>query len=808
MKNYKKGLLAAMVLSAMSLMAAEDKTIKVTTFVDEDGENLSACSLREAIKTAKLDASYGGCNVGRTIRNDGTAPDVIQLEEGVYKIERELLVESSVNIFGKNAFNYTTRSPITNLYPTKEPLKTTIDGQGKTRLFSTIDTQASLNVNQVILKGGYAAKNPNTVNSGHGGAFAVAGNLGIYSSEIVRSHAAAEGGAIYAVGQNTEKTIKIEDSLIHQNTADQYGSVIAMDCKANLTSTQIRLEINNSSLVRNGGTQDRSMLDVCGQVLVDITNSTITQNKASEQILKFVNEANRPLTRNSSLSALSNTIVENEAPSILNYDDTPSISLGYNVLAFNKGLSCLYGSKQTDPDQQKIRFAFYHNAIQTTGNSSCALPKLDEDTSFPYEYVDLSSVSLTNVLSPFLEPAADNRYLGIYYPIDRKSDTDLIDIKGTDCNPVDQRGVERIVDATLTLDPEAKNTCDIGSVEARRLTAADVDELKNNSLTELYTHFQDNIDDIKAILNDKDTPKEEIAGLNEELKEFEDLQKYTKQYAKYRAIYVNPFNLAMPSESLDGSTIKLHVLNKDNFDVEMKVLGVGEFVGTGASAGVNGTQDPALKCEWKPEMSRMMMYRTDSKVTSATDSEYCSYTLRNKKTGETSSGILKATFVNIAPLAKDDEYRIDPSNNLMVTVNPLENDNDDGDGPISTINSAKPPFYVNKDGLETPIRIVDLGPGLAVNAERQGPCPDKYQRETCYGGKLSFSVKNNFSQYDYPVSYTVFDADEQLSNTATILLKNTAKNTNTSSSGGGAFGLLSLLGLVSVGLYRSRRLFK
>ena len=46
-----------MILSAMSLMAAEDKTIYVTTFADEDGENTSACSLREAIKTAKLDKS-------------------------------------------------------------------------------------------------------------------------------------------------------------------------------------------------------------------------------------------------------------------------------------------------------------------------------------------------------------------------------------------------------------------------------------------------------------------------------------------------------------------------------------------------------------------------------------------------------------------------------------------------------------------------------------------------------------------------------------------------------------------------------
>ena len=49
MKNYKKGILALAILSTMSLMAAEDKTIYVTTFDDEDGENVEKCSLREAV---------------------------------------------------------------------------------------------------------------------------------------------------------------------------------------------------------------------------------------------------------------------------------------------------------------------------------------------------------------------------------------------------------------------------------------------------------------------------------------------------------------------------------------------------------------------------------------------------------------------------------------------------------------------------------------------------------------------------------------------------------------------------------------
>lgn len=60
MKNYKKGLLALMVLSAMSLMAAEEKTIEVNTFEDENGENLDNCSLREAIFAAHKNAAFGG----------------------------------------------------------------------------------------------------------------------------------------------------------------------------------------------------------------------------------------------------------------------------------------------------------------------------------------------------------------------------------------------------------------------------------------------------------------------------------------------------------------------------------------------------------------------------------------------------------------------------------------------------------------------------------------------------------------------------------------------------------------------------
>lgn len=802
MKNYKKGLLAAMILSAMSLMAAEDKTIYVTTFADEDGENNNACSLREAIRTAKLDKSYGGCNVGRTLRLDGSAADVIQLEAGEYKLDRELIVESALKIYGKTPFSYTRRSPITNLYPTREALKTTISGQKKTRLFNSMASQSSLEIYHLILKDAYAVKAGQDL--GNGGAFYVAGPLTIMNSEIVNSQAATEGGAIYSVAMNTEKNITIQDSLLHQNKANSYGSVLAMECLGNLGMTQTNVAINASSIVNNGSTNTASILDFCGYASVEINNSTIAKNttNATGSILRMINQPGRPLSISSSLTAVSNTIVENTAKSTLFYDNVGSKYFGFNILAFNQGLSCEYALNQGNPTkEQQVKFYTTQNAIQSTGPSRCVLPPLEDKATS--NNLDVSASDINSLLTAYLEPAIDNRFLGMYYPRNNRTTTDLVDVGVSGCMEQDQRGIDRVIGSTLTLNPDAKNTCEIGSVEIRRLTAADITDLKNSNLIELNTFYQENIDDIKRIIADKNTPADELPGLKEELKEYEDLLKYTKQYQKYRAIYINPFTLAMPQETLLSKTVQTKIFNSKNYDISVKSLGVGELIGTGSSTSVKGDpNDPNLKCEWKPDLNRIMMYRTDGKQTSLVDMEFCSYTLKDKATGISSAGILKAAFNNIAPIAKSDEYWISPENNLTVTVNPLENDSDDGDGPLP---SGKSAFYQDKEGKEIPIRIVKIPAGVSLNAERQGPCPDTYQRETCYGGKLTFSVRNNLSQADYSMQYTIFDADEKMSETATILLRNTVKNANTSSSGGGSFGIWGLFGLFGLVVYRRLR---
>ena len=55
------------------------------------------------------------------------------------------------------------------------------------------------------------------------------------------------------------------------------------------------------------------------------------------------------------------------------------------------------------------------------------------------------------------------------------------------------------------------------------------------------------------------------------------------------------------------------------------------------------------------------------------------------------------------------------------------------------------------------------------------------------------------------MQYQVFDAEELISEPASIILRNVAKDTNTSSSGGGSFGIWGLFGLLGLAGYRRVR---
>ncbi|MEB6563935.1 CSLREA domain-containing protein [Acinetobacter towneri] len=803
----------------MSLMAADDRVIQVTTFEDQNGEDLNNCSLREALVAAKKNIAFGGCSAGNTNRG---STDYIQLKEGEYILNSELRPESMVRIYGAAALDYKQRDPLIHRYPSIAPLKTSINAQGNSRILNTSDTQASVALYDLVLKNGNAngGGNLNAKDQGKGGAVFVAGPLSANNIEIQNSKA-EQGGAIYVVAHQTERQVNLENAFIHHNQA-KVGSVLAMDCQANLVNTRSVIHVNRSSIIQNGATDSQSTFDLCGQPELKVSTSTIAQNQANANqghIFNLVHSDQHPLSTLSQVSLESNTIVENQAFSTLFYDQHPRIALFFNVLAFNQGKSC---RSAQDLNQQQLNIATLRNAIlpasATAEQGECDLP---ETASSSYELsknIDLTGLSFDQLLQPLQAPSAYNLFLPLYYPkrgVDPSKD--LIDVEGFGCAEEDQRGLARVSNATLTLNPDAKNSCDIGAVEVMRLNAADITSLSNISYERLLDGYQEQIDRTQASIDQNKTSDQALlTQARADLKTLQDLLNHTKAKQQYRAIYIDPFALALKQDepTADGQFVQLKQLNSENFSIQTEALGIGAVSGTGTTFNVDKlTQDPLFKCEWDTQLQRILMYRLNDKVTELTDSAYCKYTITSKSdSNHHSSGLLEGKFNNIQPIAKDDRIRMEYGSDLKVSFNPLANDSDGGDGIISTLteNTNKPAFYRDHTGQELAIRFTHIPSSVVLTADRKAPCPGDYARETCYGGNIQVQVRNSFSPFDYELRYTVFDHEQALSEEATITLENTAKNTNyeASSGGGGSlgiWGLMTLLGLVG---YRRHTRFK
>lgn len=499
MKNYKKGLLTVMVLSAMSLMAAEDKTIYVNTFDDIDDQGSSKCSLRMAMKAAELNRSYGGCGAGNTA---ASAIDYIQLEEGSYKLNSELVPASSISLMGKIPQDYSKIDVITNDYPAKTILKTIIDGQGKSRLINTSGTKASITVSNVQLQNGKS--------DSRGGALYLGAATTLTGVSILNS-SANQGAAIYLEGNNSSLTLTSgiyqgnKTVKKNQNDVDNIGDVLAMSCLDNLSYNKRTLAFTNNSFIQNGSSDSKSTLEFCGEPTTTLTANTIAQNTVNADngsIIKFtgdsrVNTDVNKLSTASTLQMVSNTIVENNAFSTFLYDKIGIKVLSFNILAFNSNRSCRYLLGEAK-DQKDTGVGLVYNAVSLAAGSQSQCDVASEVLPEKQTNIDMSNSSMSSVLSSLQTPSEYTSFLPLYFPKDNSSDTDLVDVNTDGCSTQDQRGINRITDGTLILNPAGRNSCDLGSTEIMRLTAGDINGIVNSSLVTLLDGYQTQLDFFKA----------------------------------------------------------------------------------------------------------------------------------------------------------------------------------------------------------------------------------------------------------------------------------------------------------------------
>ncbi|MCY6412189.1 CSLREA domain-containing protein [Acinetobacter sp. VNH17] len=829
MKNYKKAILATMILATMPLLAAtSDAPINVTTFEDEDGENLNACSLREALKAAELRKPYGGCESTDIL---STTQKVIQLQAGEYILKKELIPNVNVLIWGASPVDWQEKkvliNDIVNQYPAETPLKTIIKADNS-RIFNTTFGAKELTLNNLILTGGRT--------SDKGGAIYAGADVVLQNTQILNSKADQEGGAIFLAGPTASLTLT--DSLIQKNTAPK-GSVLSMSCFNDVVYSKRKVNLTGSSFIENGATDSDSMFELCGEPEVILTNNTIAQNSvkiSTGNLIKFTGDATAENTSNnkssilsngSSLTLTSNTIVENQGYTTLLYDKLGSKNLNSNIIAYNGGsdsYACRYLLGDVS-EQESVRFTVQYNALSlkkddTTDRTAnqCDLPKealKDNKTN-----INISDIDIRTLLSP-LQPASKyTSFFPLYYPKNNGTETDLVDIEGTGCSSTDQRGLARNTNQTLYFNPEAANRCDIGSVELMKLTAGDISDLANSSISELIKSYQSQYDFFKDLV---EKPNDEIflTYYKSRLEQYENLLKYTKENLKYRAIFVdlNNYKLPLPrevelTEGDDKGSYKLDFFNPDSYEIKVERLGVGQL--NGKVLNIQQPPDPNLMCDWNEKLQQIVIYRKDDVITQAGDKAFCKYTITTKpgiQPEQTSSGLIQAAFVNIAPVAKDTSVTLKYRQHEKATLNLLSFANDDGDtgeggkGPEN--NPNKPAFWKNEEGVELPIRLTNVPTrDLTITADRQGACPEPDDKEICYGGNIYVQEVNTFNPFNFSFNYQVYDADGTASNAATVSVISTATTTDDTrpaGSGGGSTGIFSILGLLSLLIYRRFR---
>lgn len=812
MKNYKKGILATMVVASMPIIAATSTDIiKVTTFADEDGENTNACSLREALKTAEIRKSYGGCSIS-DISSSSTKQ--IQLEAGTYTLKSELVPNVTVAIYGASPLDWEKKSAITNRYPAQTAIKTVIDANNNSRIFNTTIGGRGLSLNNLILEGGKT--------SDRGGAIYAGADISLSNVQILSSQATVAGGAIFLAGPTAG--LSVANSVIRANQSP-LGSVLGMSCFNDNVYSKREITFSASSIIANGSPSSSSMFDFCGEPTVNLTTNTIAQNKANTTtgtIIKFsgdtksgnaTDNSSSILSNSSKLVIKSNTVVENQADTIFLYDKLGSKTLNFNILSFNNSsYACRYllGSAE---DQENVNMSLAYNAFAlSASNNKCDLPK--EALPKDHTNIDISVQSMATLLSA-LQPETENTsFLPLYYPKNNKTGTDLVDVSTStdDCSTNDQRGIARIADGTLYYDPDARNSCDIGSVELMKFTAGDLEDLSNISIKGLIDDYKKQIENYEYLIENPDDPLLTTSD-KDNLEIYKNLYENTKNNLHYRAIYVDlkKYQLPIPEEleQSDG-THKIQFFDKTLYNVTTEALGVGQINDTVTSV----QPDENLVCFWNQDLGQIIIYRKDDIITQAGDKVFCKYTIQSIANPMVkSSGLIKAAFTNIAPKVEDTSVTLKYKQNQKIALNLLKYANDDGDtgeggkGPEN--NPDKPAFWRNEEGVELPIRLTNVPTkNIVVTADRQGACPAPDEKEICYGGNIYIQESNSFNPFNYSFNYQVYDNDSTptISNVGTVNIISTATTTddtrNASNGGGGSMGWLSLLGLFGLLGYR------
>lgn len=750
--------------------ASLKNNIAVTTFDDENGTNAASCSLREAVQAVNLMAPFGGCPAG-----DPFASNVLKLQPGRYLLTQgELRVTSEIRIDGADSLSAArteVKDPMTGVAP-RVPRPDYVDSDpavGETGSYIVakpgsriLNVLGSASLTNLVLIGSASSEQSSPLPvAGNGGVILSNGTLEL-GNVIVRggdvtgsafsvtgsTPAAGNGGAIYLGGDGNALTMI--DSTIEYGHAENKGGAVAVLCSLSLSERAAHsVTLTRSLLIGNRSDQGAGALELCGDTTASLSASTLSRNTSNAQsgAIAYVQGT---MAGKGSVSLTFVTAAE-QVGHVLTVNGVNDVQIKGSLLsAFDTaGATSVCYVPAGAAAMASLVPAGANNAIDGDGSCDVFLSTTGENVAIT------PGTALGQVLQPIrtATPYYPSTVTGGPYGL-----TDYYLPKVYVGSPVVDRG------GALSNCPEADQrnsvrrsgtACDIGAVERMQVTARD-DTADSTPDTDRQA--------IVDILANDNFGESETSG----------------PYAFAANTGDNP---ATPANDPSPAVILV--------------------------------DDAGGKCEWKlkdaASNAGMLVVSNNGQLTADGSPVTCTYRVVDTQPQVSSTvATVKVSFVNAAPNALNDSY-IRPVGQTSIVFNPLDNDNDKGDGlyglrAVTDLATGVTTYGPGPDWASfNPIRITDE-PQLGEIAGSQPPgfCPGS-TTELCLTPPLTYVAKNSMSPFSDHFEYVVYDHDNKASNAATVVIGTDAPDPD---HGGGA-GSLDLLGglvLSLLGLRRFRRL--
>lgn len=795
--------------------------IEVTTTADQNGEDDSKCSLREAVHASLAKKPYGGCIAGQKFITDR-----IVLEDKAYVLNSEIPLVKRVNKFGRgisivgaSTIDNNQRDAITGLLGKRLPPKSKIMAPNG-RLFNSARDGIDLTLTNVVVM---QAGSPNIT---QGGAFLIGGGLTL-TNVVLNNTRAQNGSAIFLEGQNSKLNA---EKLVLQNSNASNGSVIAHFCADNLIFDKKNITIKDSSIIKNSAND--AVLATCGTPTIEITNTTLSENTANKLIdfSKVTTFQEGSKTNKPKLTIKNSTLVNNQGG--LYYNDNGFTTISTSILGFNQQ-DCVYIGDDIDKNTSLLMTqSLLTGDAKRPRSNGCQQRMLFTNDTDKTPLTDNSNTYVTSAMSNFLEPLNDYG-LGLlgYLP----TTNDAVNIKSrVSCLKSDKRGVSR--NNTSRLNKQLKQSCNLGALERSKLTA--IDDLNQTNIS-----YRDNVERLKNII-EADLPNQLT---DEQKKRFEDNQALAKKrlalfkayYKEHsRIVFANVFDNDLPFEDTQGialfpQLLSVNLSNDANaYAISVKSLGVASLqkIQSSDASLVLERAEPNLVCLWDNELQELIAYRKDGSLTPSSRFDVCEYTIKHVS-GTTAKAKVAIKIKNLAPIAEDltvETIGTEPT----VTLNLLDSINDNADGA----NRTGEDFFYRKIQAQT----IDPNTGTLVNAKQATNfgyvriiakpelgtltfpdgepviCPklnaSQLDTEKCYRGtNITYNRNNLTGKFDDGFTYQIYDCGVLLadgscknplaSNKATVRILSEENIEKTSIfSGGGSFGgfMLWLLGILTL----------